>query len=245
MTAQDTRGDFSAFPHDNQAHGRLPCLLCHRRENNSPQPKLPGHMPCAGCHAQQFANSNSPICAICHTDAQSGAVKSFPSLKSFNMRFDHAAHTLGAGRTPQGCAICHRPERRGVALSIPAGLNAHATCYQCHAPDAQAPDGQGISSCSTCHNLGRYARTPESARAFRVNFSHAEHSARRRLSCNDCHSVRAGMPQMRQVTAPLSQMHCASLRAQSCMTCHNDKRAFGIADPLNCKRCHEGATFRF
>jgi hypothetical protein len=29
------------------------------------------------------------------------------------------------------------------------------------------------------------------------------------------------------------------------MSCHNDKRAFGGDDFSDCKRCHQGPTFRF
>src|SRR5436189_5420443 len=78
--------DYTKFLHTSRNHSRLPCLLCHRRETNSPRPKLPGgsgHLPCAGCHAQQFASSDSPICTICHTDVKSGALKSFPRLTTF------------------------------------------------------------------------------------------------------------------------------------------------------------------
>jgi c(7)-type cytochrome triheme protein len=238
-------GDFSRFAHTNPNHSRLPCLLCHRREDNSPRPTLPGHLPCSGCHTQQFADTNSPICAICHTDARSGSVKSFPGLRSFNVRFDHARHARGAARPRASCAACHKPARGGVALSIPAGFGAHNTCYACHSPRAQSPAGGDISSCSTCHRDGRHARTPERARAYQVNFSHAKHGARQRLGCNDCHSVRAGMAQGRQVTAPQPLMHHAAPRAQSCMTCHNDRRAFGGDDFTDCKRCHTGNAWHF
>src|SRR5215467_4261904 len=88
--------DFSQFKHDEPQHARLPCLLCHRRENNSPQSALPGkasHAPCTGCHAPQFANTASPICTICHTDVQSGKLKAFPPLQSFSISFDHAKHS--------------------------------------------------------------------------------------------------------------------------------------------------------
>src|SRR5215203_3706024 len=87
--------NYSQFKHDNRDHARLPCLLCHRRESNSAQPTLPGkasHAPCTGCHAQQFANPASEICSICHTNSQSGKVKSFPPLRSFNVKFEHAKH---------------------------------------------------------------------------------------------------------------------------------------------------------
>jgi c(7)-type cytochrome triheme protein len=242
---QSSSGDFSVFSHQNEMHARLPCLLCHRREDNKPQVRLPGHMPCSGCHVQQFADSNSRICMICHTDAQSGAVKPFPRLKSFNVKFDHALHTMGAGRSRASCAACHRAEKRGVALSIPSRLSAHSTCFQCHTPGSRGVDGRDISSCNTCHNFRSLTRTPQWAAAYRVNFSHTDHGARRRLTCTACHNIRAGASQGRQVTAPVAQMHRVSTRAQSCASCHNDKRAFGINDFANCKRCHEGPSFRF
>ncbi len=237
--------NYSRFTHTNANHAALPCLLCHRREDAPTRPRLPGHSPCAGCHAPQFADQSNPICTICHTNPPGGDVKAFPRLRSFNMRFDHARHARGAARPRNDCATCHRPTRRGVALSIPAGLNAHTVCYQCHAPRAESPEsGRDISSCATCHQPGRFVRTPETARAYSVNFSHSEHT-RKGLSCRECHDVLAGRPQRQQVTSPQPLMHHASPRAESCMTCHNNKRAFGGDDFSDCKRCHEGNTWYF
>jgi c(7)-type cytochrome triheme protein len=232
--------DYSRFNHTNPEHARLPCLLCHRRADNSPRPTLPGHQPCAGCHQQQFAEGPGPVCSICHTRPEGPGVKSFPPLKTFNVRFDHARHNAGGARPREGCAACHRPLRGGVALSIPAGFAAHSNCYQCHTPRAQS-GGRDISSCGACHEVGRHRRTPTTARAFAVGFSHAAH--RKGLGCADCHSVRAGAPQGRQVTSPQPSMHHASPRAQSCMTCHNDRRAFGGDDFRDCTRCHKGGTW--
>ncbi|MEA2176453.1 MAG: hypothetical protein QOD00_4045 [Blastocatellia bacterium] len=242
---QESNKDFSKFSHTNETHAALPCLLCHRREDNSTRPTLPGHMQCAGCHTQRFNDSGSPLCTICHTDVGAGKVKPFPALKSFGVKFDHAQHISDQARAKFGCATCHRPERGGVALSIPARSNAHATCYQCHAPSARSISGNDISSCSTCHSPGRLSRTPESAVAYKVSFSHARHGTGQGLSCNACHNIRAGMPQSRQVTAPTPLMHHASARAQSCMSCHNNKRAFGIENFADCKRCHQGSRFYF
>lgn len=241
---QEPTGDFSKFLHSSPNHARMPCLLCHRRESNSPRPNLPGgsdHAPCVGCHAQQFANTESPICTICHTDIRSGAIKSFPRLKSFRVNFDHARHMNMGGVS---CATCHRSARGGVALSIPAGFNAHSTCYGCHTPRAKS-GGRDISSCGTCHKLGGYARTPSWTAAFRMNFSHAKHGPAQKLTCNDCHQVRAGLPQRRQVTSPQAANHHASPRTQSCMTCHDGKRAFGGDDFSVCKRCHTGTRWHF
>lgn len=233
--------DYSKFQHSSRNHSRLPCLLCHRRESSAPVPKLPGnngHLPCAGCHAQQFSSSDSPICTICHTDIKSGALKSFPPLQSFRMKFDHSLH-LKLGSV--GCNTCHRPSRAGVAMSIPAGFSAHTTCYRCHSPRAQS-SGRDISSCGTCHQLGSYSRTPQLAAAFRVSFNHSKHQ---KENCNDCHQVRAGMPQRRQMTAPEPLNHHATGKGPSCMTCHDGKRAFGGDDFTVCKRCHQGNAWRF
>jgi c(7)-type cytochrome triheme protein len=233
--------DFSKFRHDNANHARLPCLLCHRRESNAARPAMPGgssHVPCTGCHAQEFANSASPVCAICHTDSKTGALKPFPRLASFGVRFDHTRH-LSMGQV--GCSTCHRPTQRGVALSIPNGFAAHTTCYGCHTGRAQSND-RDISSCGTCHVLGGKRIASQSATAFRVGFSHQKHDRTQGLSCTECHKVRSGGD---QVTAPQALNHHASANAFSCRSCHDGKRAFGGDDFSVCKRCHTGNTWRF
>jgi c(7)-type cytochrome triheme protein len=265
--------DYSKFTHANPEHARLPCLLCHRRPDNSARPQLPGHQPCAGCHGQQFAGlagtgdaadastmqgaagagggaaprgaahvsgTESPLCAICHTREGSAEVRQFPALKSFGVEFDHALHATGASRPANNCSACHKPTRGGVALSIPAGLGAHTTCFQCHSPRAKSGE-RDISSCDTCHSPGSHRRTQQTARAFAVGFSHAAHS--RGLSCADCHTIRPGAAQGRQVSSPLPLMHHASARAKSCMSCHDDRRAFGGEDFGDCRRCHTGASW--
>ena len=239
--AQNPSKDFSKFKHANPNHSRLPCLLCHRRETNAARPTMPGgngHLPCAGCHTQQFASSSGPMCTICHTDAQSGKLKAFSRLSSFNMKFDHARHRS------VNCATCHKPARAGVALSIPAGFSAHTTCFGCHTPNAKSGE-LNISSCGVCHQPGRFVRTRETAAAFRVGFSHAKHDRSEGLSCNACHRMRAGVARGLQVSAPQPLNHHAAAGAFSCMTCHNGKRAFGGDDFAACKRCHTGNTWHF
>ena len=232
--------DYSKFQHASSYHQRLPCLLCHRRDTNAAQPAMPGskdHLPCAGCHVKQFADRSNAICTNCHTEPSTGALKSFPKLISFNMKFDHARH---GGVT---CSNCHRPARGGVALTIPFGTNAHATCFQCHGPQAKSGN-RDISSCGVCHELGRYDRSSQTARAFRVGFSHAQHNRDERLTCNDCHRIRAGL-QTNEVAAPQPLNHHAARGSFSCMSCHNGKRAFGGDDFSVCKRCHKGSAWHF
>lgn len=230
--------DYSKFQHATAAHGRLPCLLCHNRDGKSPVMKRSvGHSPCAGCHVEQFSSNTSLMCLICHNPG-SVAVKPFPRLRSFNIKFDHGRHLRQTD-----CATCHKP-RRGAALSIPSGAAAHNSCFQCHGPNTEI-GGKNIGSCSTCHEPGRPVRTSESAKAFSVNFSHREHGRAQKLNCSSCHTVRAGAARGRQVSSPAAAMHFARAGTPSCASCHNNKRAFGPGDFSNCKRCHEGQTFKF
>jgi len=240
---QESGDKFSEFKHDNAQHARLPCLLCHRREDNSAKPTLPGkaaHAPCAGCHSAQFSNTSSPICTICHTNVQTGSLKPFPKLRSFNVKFDHARHS-GVGAS---CGTCHRPNRGGVSLSIPAATGAHTICFSCHTPQAQS-NGKNLSSCSTCHELGKLVRTNERAAAFQVSFSHAKHDAGENLKCADCHRIRPGAAVGRQVFSPVPLNHHAPARSTSCMSCHNGTRTFGGDDFSACTKCHKGSQWRF
>jgi len=103
--------DFSRFTHTNAYHSRMPCLLCHRRDTNATRIGFPGrngHTPCIGCHQLQFNDSGSPICTICHTNAETGAMKGFPHLKTFGRKFVHSSHLRVA------CATCHKTNQRGA-----------------------------------------------------------------------------------------------------------------------------------
>lgn len=224
--------DFSKFKHSNAEHARFPCALCHERKDNSATPKLSGHLPCAGCHTAQFADNKSAICTICHINMESGVVRNFPALKSFNVLFDHAKH-----QQQTNCATCHKSTGRGVALSIPTGLNAHNSCFQCHSASAE----QNLSACGVCHQPGqKTAVRSESAKIFAV-FSHAKHN----LNCATCHTVNAGATRGNQVNAPLAAMHFAPKNSLSCGGCHNNQKAFGGTDFKDCKRCHTGNNFKF
>lgn len=228
--------DYSKFTHSNAFHSRLPCLLCHRRDDNSARISFPGkidHLPCTGCHQEQFSDKSSPICTICHTNADTGAMKRFPPLRSFGVKFDHSRHTRS------NCATCHKVEGRGVARSIPAGVNAHVTCFQCHSSSSAA------SSCNICHVPGRLVRTSTSSPAFRKSFSHAKHLAARNVNCASCHNLRPGASRGRQMSNPAVSMHFAPAGSMSCGGCHSGKKAFGADDFSNCKRCHQGNKFRF
>lgn len=231
---QDT--DYSKFKHSNPSHTRLPCLLCHRRDDNSPRMRFPGkpdHLPCAGCHAVDFSSNTSPMCTICHTDT---GMKRFPGLRGFGVKFDHSRHTQA------NCATCHKTAGRGgAALSIPSGGSAHVTCFQCHTSRSAA----GMVSCDVCHQPGRLIRTSEWSVAYRKSFNHSEHLRGTKMNCATCHTVRPGAARGRQVSSPVTSMHFPPAGSQSCGACHNGKRAFGPDDFTNCKTCHGTKTFKF
>lgn len=249
--------DYSKFSHSRPREhadlmGRANCVSCHRRSDGSATPRFPVHKDCMQCHLVQFtsaASQDNPICMICHTregiNSPKAPLKNFSALRSFNAEFDHAQHLQGieSARPLKGCADCHTATSAGVAQTIPTRLDAHAGCYKCHASGGQA---SGLSSCGSCHKFVRYSPTPITARAYRVGFSHAEHGARQRLSCEGCHNVMGrNLPQARQVSSIATAQHKSNLRARSCMACHDGRRAFGDKGPNfdDCKRCHKGLKF--
>jgi len=162
-------------------------------------------------------------------------VKPFPALQSFGVTFDHVKHAKVS------CGGCHRPARRGVALTIPIGTTAHNTCFSCHTPQAKA-NGRDISSCGVCHQLGAFEGASQNSIAFRRGFSHARHRGSPSLECVDCHRMPAGQE---EVTAPVPLNHHAPARSFSCGSCHNGKKAFGGDDFSACTRCHKGVGWRF
>ncbi len=236
VTFEFPDADYSKFDHSTEQHVRMPCLVCHTREDNSAKMDFPGHIPCASCHKEHFADNNHSICSICHTEGNTGEMKEFPKLASFNAAFDHEKHRFQAN-----CTDCHKPERAGTTFSVPTRANSHSTCFQCHSPNAEF-EGRDMASCSVCHQPGEPGRSFGGVRAMAAHFSHAEHGAKQ--SCNSCHTIRAGAIRGRQVSTPTVAMHFAT-RGQSCATCHNGKRAFGGEDFANCKRCHQGSSFDF
>jgi c(7)-type cytochrome triheme protein len=240
--------DYSKFLHTSAKHASIACASCHHRTDNSAQPVWPGHRDCIECHRTQYATPNSPMCSICHSDLSGNNPprKAFPAAfkESFNVKFDHAQHMNGAARPKSGCVACHSSSlRRGAAFSIPANLSAHNQCYSCHTPNAQA-NGRDIASCKTCHDQKTYGRTPTTSLSFGLGFSHAQHSAKQRLNCADCHNYTAGLPQRRQVSSTRATEHFPAGN-NTCATCHNGKRSFGDdLDFKNCRRCHTGQSFR-
>ena len=220
--------DYSKFSHSSprehaELMARSNCGSCHRRNDTAQAPRFPLHKDCTGCHLVQFTAANrastvNPICTICHTsdglNSTNPPTKSFPALLSFRAAFDHAQHLQGkeSARPSAGCMACHTPARRGVAQSIPARLNAHQTCYECHSQGKPASD---LSSCGVCHTLGSYSPTSTNVQAYRVSFSHSDHDAQARLTCTNCHTIKGrGLPQTKQVSSISPVQHLTNTRVR-------------------------------
>jgi c(7)-type cytochrome triheme protein len=235
--ASDT--NFGKFLHDVPEHKQFACDSCHKRDVKGQDIRFAGHEACIGCHLNEFTSQQGAICTICHQETKSvpPPVQVFPAKfeEGFNMKFDHAAHTRGEGLPREGCVACH--ESNGPGKTIPVGIRAHANCFTCHTQDKK------IGQCSTCHELAPYNRTPPSRYVFRAVFRHSDHT--RGIDCNDCHTVRPGAPQSRQVTNIVAQEHKVA-PGNNCYSCHNGSRAFGgngLNDFANCRRCHRGSGF--
>jgi c(7)-type cytochrome triheme protein len=214
--------DFSQFKHDSPRHKTVPCLLCHQRTEDSVAPKFASHTTCSGCHTPQFADNSHPICVICHTEQGSDKLKAFPVMQSFRAHFDHTAHFKETN-----CATCHQIQGQG--MTVPAGRNAHASCFQCHTSDKMVGE-RNIGSCSTCHEPGAANRITDSVGQIGFNFDHQRHSG---LNCNSCHNPTSG----NRMSELNISMH--SGQANSCATCHNEQKAFGANDFSDCRKCHQ------
>jgi c(7)-type cytochrome triheme protein len=230
---------FKTFSHKVPEHKKFACDTCHQREGRSAQIELAGHESCIGCHLNQFiARDDQLMCTICHDNLKSDppTQRAFPTrfAEGFNMKFDHAAHTRGAGQPREGCAACHKPS--GPGQTIPVGIQTHSTCYACHTAESK------IGTCNVCHQMAPYTRTLQSQYSFKAIFTHGDHRA---VGCDECHKVVPGAPNARQVTH-ISILEHRAAPTNTCLQCHNGKRAFTGNDPFNvgsCVRCHKGPGF--
>jgi c(7)-type cytochrome triheme protein len=230
---------YDKFSHEVAEHKEISCDSCHQRESGSQALKYSGHDSCIKCHLSEFTNPESGICVVCHDklDAVPVTMRPFPARfdEGFNMKFDHGVHSQGTARPAQGCAACHSVS--GASQTIPADISSHANCFTCHTPESN------ISSCSICHTIAPYKRTQPVSTIFKASFRHSDHTARQGVNCADCHTVKGGAPQSRQVTGPVAIQHFPANGQVSCRTCHNDSRAFGEKNFANCRRCHTGSGF--
>ncbi|MDA8099185.1 MAG: hypothetical protein M0042_06125 [Nitrospiraceae bacterium] len=66
-----------------------------------------------------------------------------------------------------------------------------------------------------------------------VLFSHENHAGSRKIGCKECH-YKVFINRANHKTTTMAEMQTG----RSCGTCHNGKRAFSVADPASCGKCH-------
>src|SRR6266849_6151106 len=129
--------------------------------------------------------------------------------------FSHRAHTeLGLK-----CSECHNGAARGRA----AGMPPESFCMNCHEKvKAQSPAIVALAGF-----LKRREPVPW-ARLYRlpdfVSFSHKRHSGKAQIACSICHA---------EVERQDALVKEKSIGMQSCMACHDKRKANN-----NCDACH-------
>ncbi|HEX9399901.1 MAG TPA: cytochrome c3 family protein [Anaeromyxobacter sp.] len=92
-----------------------------------------------------------------------------------------------------------------------------------HVQIPQTPSKQ--KACSDCHDKDPKPKIPARTRAFRVNFSHADHLARVGGDCRKCHVSQPEVNETDPRTPPMA----------TCTACHVHQKAFAEA---RCRPCH-------
>ena len=168
------------------------------------------------------------MCLICHTDISSNnpPLKNFPASfnEPFNVKFDHAQHKTGAARPQQVAPVV--TIRRSIAARdfrsprISPRITTVTPVTHPQVNPTLAARSHRAEFATIRKRIGRQARMRA---AFRYAFSHADHDARERLACADCHKLTAGAPQTRQVSSPAPAQHFVTTRGKTCLTCHTGK----------------------
>ena len=232
-----SRSGPQSFPHRSHVLKGVSCTTCHTGlEASSSALHLPDDASCLTCH--QKPHDTRP-CLGCHVAPT--AIAELAEARD-HIVFDHRRHEDG---TKGNCMRCHT----GVADGDDHMRPAMATCFKCHADDAQ----RDARKCDACHrNMVEEGAMPAAHLAHDGDWLR-EHGARAASSgdiCQSCHkaSYCAGchgktapaLPATRRFADPFSaSVHRAgfvarhSLEARSapgaCTTCHA---------PDRCVSCH-------
>lgn len=70
--------------------------------------------------------------------------------------------------------------------------------------------------------------------AANVLYSHDRHVGAHKIGCSECHYAVFQRSHANHQAATMTEMQ----RGRSCGACHNGKRAFSVADPQQCSKCH-------
>ena len=228
----------------------IQCADCHVRDEQTRDPKLPGHKECARCHegeAKAKAALTMDNCAGCHpqrgVETSRGRVFIVGDLK-----FAHATHEKTKDGNDVQCATCHADVKDSDSreqVTVPA----MERCAQCHEDSHRTPDKDRIAHCEVCHTTIRAGDAPgnhmvtgnNAARpidhtlAFRSN--HGEKAARDDANCRFCHTELSGPAQ-----DTCFQCHSVMKPKDHNLAFSDDHGRAAQADSQRCATCHEPDT---
>jgi len=227
--------------------GTLKCTSCHAAGKTGMDSR------CTTCHREigwladrerglhGLASTKAATCASCHPD-HAGA--DFALIKwpgGSERRFDHASvgFPLRQSHVEAECDDCHAPKYRlsEAARLAPAPgprwTGLEAGCATCHADPHRGALG---TSCTDCHDAGKWEATP----GFKHDTTDYPLTGRHRdVKCEDCHATTAlvtardGRGQPIPVYRPVPH--------QSCASCHRDPHGGTLG--AGCSDCHSTEGF--
>jgi hypothetical protein len=179
----------SAFQHER--HRSVACGVCHSMDQRHRLPRSWTARDCAACH---HGNATPAGCTACHQRAEFAAPRPtatpmalsvWESPRVRDLVFDHDrhgevgcldCHQSGMDLPPESCSRCHTDHHRPAA-----------ECAQCHvAPDPSVHDLASHASCGDCHSPEATAR-PMLSRTFCLVCHEDQRDHRPEQECAQCH----------------------------------------------------------
>lgn len=209
------------------------CSACHTLDaTGAPRPPALDHAPCSdsGCHADEFAATETTICTACHVGDEPWRPLHFDQpprdTTEFGSRFPHGKHL--AGSTPliaEPCSYCHLESSKDDELGLP---HDHTRCSGAGCHDRASESKILRDNCGGCHVAGLISTWSASRAAarwsVRSRFRHAPHTD----ACVTCHDSVIDTDSLAEIAPPTKQ---------ACAPCHDGGDAFKLTGH-SCARCH-------
>ncbi|MCB9789089.1 MAG: hypothetical protein H6744_20625 [Deltaproteobacteria bacterium] len=254
------------FDHDSAwpltgAHVVAACSSCHEGGVYAGTSR-----DCEGCHVPEWQTAEDPdhvaldlpkTCEACHATAAwapadyAGHDAVWPLLGKHRDATCESCHADGYRGTPTACDDCHHPDYVGAEEPDHTGEGFPLSCETCHAATGWEPsifDHESVwpltgahveAACSSCHQAGDYADTPEvCVGCHQADFDASSDPDHTELAlpttCEVCHGTGAWSPAEfggHDAVWPLLGEHADA----TCESCHAD----GYVDtPTACDGCH-------
>ena len=237
------RARYSHAEHKGRGVDQSKCSKCHTLdENYRTSPPLSGkdHQPCAtaGCHFDEFFETEPTICTVCHESSdprveQKAILRARPRSEFTGNTMSHKSHVALVGKKGNAaCMRCHGNKFGGENRPKTGG---HSACSGCHAKMAEPK----MDDCGSCHAMGGKggsALPKPSQWNVRAKFKHESHGRdprkNRETSCESCHRTIAKATDLADIQSP---------KMEFCDSCHDGDKAFKTTG-FTCHLCHGEAA---